>query len=530
MARTKAAARKQRSAPRDVVATGDKSSKQKKKLAKSKLKFKAKARREAKVQAINAKKARKEQALREAEEEEDDDEDESGEEEDEGEIDTAEGSEEDEGFICFDTEDSPDRSGGRDNTQSGVTEDGEEEDSASRLMHERMPWMGEKAGYHNKNLYLSLHEEIMDFVRFVSPTREELDRRQELVDEMTEIVSSIWPGATMDTFGSHRTQMFLPNSDIDVVIFGIPQGTKPLFQLAERLEERDLVSYLEVIDKARIPIVKFVHKASNIQVDVSFNVAGGLATADLVRHYMRVYPSFRPLTLVLKYFVAQRGLNETFSGGIGSFFLQLMVVSFLQYHRRSLGPDHDDPKHNNLGQLLVGFFTLFGRDFNYEDLAISVRNGGLFFYKEDRDWYDSGRPFLLSIENPNEPDLDVGKNSYEIRTVKRSFEYARQVLLNEIHRRGQFHPLAGSILGTIIPADSNLLGRVGPETLGYDILYHDPKKTAEIRRQYEARRDEENRKKTAEKAAKRQAQQQRRQNDMNEPPAKRWRGKQSKMF
>ncbi|DBA00348.1 TPA: LOW QUALITY PROTEIN: hypothetical protein N0F65_000533 [Lagenidium giganteum] len=488
MARTKGAAKKKAAAAgrEPQVPNGET---KKEKLANKKAKVKAKAQaRKAKQKQLDAFIEQKATAQAEAEAEA-----------------AAAANHSDEDFIGLIPENDGNSKQAPKDAASGTPEDGEEEDKG-RLMLEKMPWMGERTGYFNSNLYLNLHEEIMDFVRFLSPHPEELVARRELVNEMKDLVASIWPEATLETFGSHETQMFLPKSDIDMVLFGVPSGTAPLFKLAEMLSELGLVSYLEVVDKARIPIVKFVHKASNIQVDVSFNIASGLATADLVKHYMRVFPAFRPLVLVLKYYLSQRGLNETFAGGIGSFLLQMMVVSFLQHHRRNLSSDHDDPRYNNLGHLLVGFFSLYGKDLNYYDMGISVRNGGSYFRKEDRGWFDENRSFLLSMENPNEPSLDVAKNSYEIRTVKRSFDYARQVLLNEIHRRGQFHPLAGSILGTIIPADSDLVQRVGPKTFGFDILYHDPKKTAEIRRRYEARRDEEARIKKTEQAEKRRKQ------------------------
>lgn len=515
MARTKVSARNAKSAVRDVqqVPVRDKVDK---KRAKQKLKAKAKQKHAAKVAKQEEKRARKEhqQQLEDGEDNEDDDDDD----------------DDDESFIQLDEENALRTAATATNTAANGkaavaanAEEGEEQDG-SRLMLESMPWMGDRTGYFNKNLYLCLHEEVMDFVVFMSPSEDELALRSSLISEMSALVASLWDGAALETFGSHHTQMFLPNSDIDMVIFGIPSGTGPLFELAAKLEQDGMVSYLEVIDKARIPIVKFVHKATNIQVDVSFNIGGGLATADLVKHYMRVYPGFRPLTLVIKYFLAQRGLNETFSGGVGSFLVQLMVVSFLQHHGRNLGAEHDDPKYNNLGQLLVGFFTLYGRDFNYNDLAISVRNGGSYFFKEDRDWYDDNRPFLISMENPNEPSLDIGKNSYEVRTVRRAFDYARQVLTNEIHRRGQFHPLSGSILGAIIPPDSHLTDREPPSAFGYDILHHDPKKTAEIRRQYEARRDDEARKKKEAEDARRQ------QRGSSPPNAKRWRGRTNRNY
>ena len=47
-----------------------------------------------------------------------------------------------------------------------------------------------------------------------------------------------------------------------------------------------------------------------------------------------------------------------------------MVVSFLQLHAR--------PATANLGVLLLEFLELYGRNFNYDSLTISVRDVGLF--------------------------------------------------------------------------------------------------------------------------------------------------------
>jgi DNA polymerase sigma len=71
--------------------------------------------------------------------------------------------------------------------------------------------------------------------------------------------------------------------------------------------------------------------------------------------------------------LVQRGLNETYpSGGVGSFLLQLMALSFLQ-HRPPTGNDL------NLGALLLDFFELYGRKLNYDvresmtfDLVLSL--------------------------------------------------------------------------------------------------------------------------------------------------------------
>jgi hypothetical protein len=56
----------------------------------------------------------------------------------------------------------------------------------------------------------------------------------------------------------------------------------------------------------------------------------GLASVDLLCHYVAIFPSLRPLTLVLKQFLYERGLSSTYTGGLNSYCLVLMLVAFLQ--------------------------------------------------------------------------------------------------------------------------------------------------------------------------------------------------------
>ena len=49
--------------------------------------------------------------------------------------------------------------------------------------------------------------------------------------------------------------------------------------------------------------------------------------------YMKLYPALRPLTLVVKQLLALRCLNEVYTGGVGSYAILLMIMSFLQVSR-----------------------------------------------------------------------------------------------------------------------------------------------------------------------------------------------------
>lgn len=271
-----------------------------------------------------------------------------------------------------------------------------------------------------------LHDEILAFCALVAPSAGETRRRDAAVANIEAAVAGVWPKATVHVFGSSLTGLSLPSSDVDVVVFGA-SGPRRLRALAAELNKRDAATNMEVVESARIPIVKYADKATGIPVDVSFDVESGLRTGRLVRGLMDRMPPLRPLVIVLKFFLAQRGLNETFTGGVGSFMMQMMVVSFLQMrHRTDCATNLASAP--NLGALLLEFFELYGKDFNYGATGISVRHHGSYFPKRSRGWDYPQRPQLLALENPDDASLDVGKNSFAMTRVKRAFEHAHAKL------------------------------------------------------------------------------------------------------
>ena len=58
-----------------------------------------------------------------------------------------------------------------------------------------------------------------------------------------------------------------------------------------------------------------------------------------------------------------------------------------------------------------------------------MRNGGFFFKKHTRRWENSAKPFLLCLENPHDPTIDIGKSAYNIKRVVRAFQHAHDHIL-----------------------------------------------------------------------------------------------------
>lgn len=116
-------------------------------------------------------------------------------------------------------------------------------------------------------------------------------------------------------FGSFRTGLYLPTSDIDLVVLGnwdkLPLRTLEQELLACGIAEPNSV---RVLDKASVPIIKLTDCESQVKVDISFNMESGVRSAELIKDYKRKYPVLAKLVLVLKQFLLQRDLNEVFTG------------------------------------------------------------------------------------------------------------------------------------------------------------------------------------------------------------------------
>ena len=346
-------------------------------------------------------------------------------------------------------------------------ESGSEEGEMTAAAASRFPWMRSRSAatrcMETSSPLLRLHIEIVEFVRLMSPTVDEVDERMRTKEAVGDVVRSIWPSASVEVFGSFRTGLYLPSSDIDVVIMnsGCSNQADGLKALAIALSRRGLARNLQVIAKARVPIVKFTEPKSGIQFDVSFDMANGPAAAEFVAREVKRFPALKPLSLVLKIFLQQRELNEVYSGGIGSYGLLIMIISHIQMSgryewagagdRRSMKNDND-----NLGQLLYNFFDLYGRKLNTQDVGVSCRGGGGYFRKRDRDWFNESRPNLISLEDPQDAENDVGKNSYNYSQLRSAFEYAHQLLTIAMLKP---HTFGESILGAILRPDKMLRRR-----------------------------------------------------------------------
>jgi len=268
--------------------------------------------------------------------------------------------------------------------------------------------------------------------------------RNQVVNRIRSVIQGLWPQAKVEVFGSFETDLYLPTSDIDLMVFG-KWPNLPLWTLEDELVKCGIAekSTIKVLDKASVPIIKVIDKETDVKVDIGFNQISGVRSVKLIKEFLARYPNLKYLVLVLKQFLLQRDLNEVYTGGISSYCLLYLIISFLQMHPRY---DAHNPKAN-LAVLLIEFFELYGCNFNFHKVGIRIVDGGSYIPKHKVTSLHKGiAPSFLYIEDPINPDNDVGRSSYGAYQVKQSFEYAYIVLHRSPDRRNKGESVLGRIL------------------------------------------------------------------------------------
>jgi len=203
-----------------------------------------------------------------------------------------------------------------------------------------------------------------------------------------------------------------------------------LHALANTLKRAEITSKVTVISKAKVPIVKFVTNHGHLNVDISVNQGNGVKAGKIINGFLQHMRGcglvLRCLIVIVKAFLNQRGMNEVYTGGLGSYSIVCLAISFLQMHPKLRRGEIEPEK--NLGVLVMEFFELYGCYFNYDEVGISVRHGGSYFSKRQRGWCDSSKGLLLSIEDPTDITNDISKGSYGINKVRQTFAGAYVIM------------------------------------------------------------------------------------------------------
>ncbi|KAH9599956.1 PAP/25A-associated [Trypanosoma melophagium] len=313
--------------------------------------------------------------------------------------------------------------------------------TASPMLQRVVPlWCLERFTTQNgyaSNPLIALHQEICDFVKFLRPSQAEVTMRRLIEMEVTTIAKRLWPECEPIVYGSMSTHLLLPLSDLDMTILNVPVSTEEaLTALSREISREGLchAAYPQLILKTKVPLVKFQHRLSLLDVDISINAGDGQRNSAIVVDMLQQFPEARPLIVVVKYFLQQRGMHEPYHGGLGSFATTLLVISFLQHHPIYTSSP-EERVNSGLGRLLVDFFRYYGMYFSYNRCGISLLDGGRYFQRTDTS-NESGSamqrsamgPPQVLIEDPGCPQNNAASSLRNFHVITSVFAHAYMAL------------------------------------------------------------------------------------------------------
>ncbi|KAF2097237.1 Nucleotidyltransferase [Rhizodiscina lignyota] len=338
------------------------------------------------------------------------------------------------------------------------------EEWMGQLIENNTPWC--RADYsESKQMTDWLHREIVDFYEYLKPQSFERDKRENLIDRISNSLQKRFPGGTLHSFGSFGSGIYLPTADMDLVFLSpvFSRYNQPAYTLKKGflyqvrhwlIQEGIALSDAECILGAKVPIVKFTDKLSNIKVDISIENNTGLIANNTFRAWKEQFPAMPIIATLIKQFLHMRNLNEVFTGGLGGFSITCLVTSLLQHLPAAQSGSMRPEEH--LGELLLDFFDFYGNRFDLNKVVISLNPPQYFpkvrIYPEDA----QKKPDRLCILDPNRPANDISGGSSKAQLVMSLFSEAYAAILKRmtfLESRGIEGRKGASILGSVFAGD-----------------------------------------------------------------------------
>lgn len=328
-----------------------------------------------------------------------------------------------------------------------------------------LPWALEKSKFRELDGYKVLDQEIHDFAAFIESTEAERAARKAIISELQALIAKTVPqNVNTELFGSEKTGLALPYSDIDLRLYNAQSDshnskhdmarsmTHHLIRLYHDMQNsQDWICV--VMRHAHFPIISAQHKATGIDVQI-VSSPGTEPQQNATSKYMAEFPHLRSLYMVARTMLGMRGLVDVFLGGIGSYGTLMMLVASLKHGGRDV---------KSSAALSLEHFLRFYAEFRPESSGISIDPPKLF-KKHDLDANamppehsaDASKaaqhlvsrrkpwqPYLLCLQDPATPTNDLGRKSHAIKHILKTIKFLNDALiynlqnLSDAQRKGK---------------------------------------------------------------------------------------------
>ncbi|XP_074287104.1 uncharacterized protein LOC141612267 isoform X1 [Silene latifolia] len=202
----------------------------------------------------------------------------------------------------------------------------------------------------NKTLFIKLSAlEILlnDVYEKNRPCFQDYDNRSNLVCVLNQIAQEIYGNSCDDNypvvkeFGSFVMDLFNASCDLDLSInFSDNKDNadrlvqintlKKFSRKFQKLQRKRIVSDVQLILSARVPVLKVTDCGTRVECDLSVGNLDGIVKSQIIRMISAVDERFRKLCILIKVWAKANDINSAKDGTINSFSLILLVAFHLQ--------------------------------------------------------------------------------------------------------------------------------------------------------------------------------------------------------
>ncbi|CAN7937200.1 unnamed protein product [Ixodes hexagonus] len=182
-----------------------------------------------------------------------------------------------------------------------------------------------------------LNDVCLDVMRECSPRAHEEKDRNMLLHELESLIRELYADAKLTLYGSSCNGFGLARSDLDICLtFDSSKDGKELChskmipELAKKLRTHPDLDKIVPITTAKVPIVKFYHKPSRLEGDISLYNTLAQHNTRLLKVYSAIDNRVRVLGYTLKYFAKTCDIGDASRGSLSSYAYILMALYYLQ--------------------------------------------------------------------------------------------------------------------------------------------------------------------------------------------------------
>ncbi|NXD79207.1 TUT7 uridylyltransferase, partial [Halcyon senegalensis] len=251
-----------------------------------------------------------------------------------------------------------------------------------------------------------------------APNIVEDQAREDIRQNLENFIRQDFPGTKLNLFGSSKNGFGFKQSDLDICMtmdgLETAEGLdciRIIEDLAKVLKKQSGLRNVLPITTAKVPIVKFFHVRSGLEVDISLYNTLALHNTRLLSAYAAIDPRVKYLCYTMKVFTKICDIGDASRGSLSSYAYTLMVLYFLQQrnppvipvlqeiYKESKKPEilvdgwnvyffdkieelsavwPDSGKNTeSVGQLWLGLLRFYTEEFDFKEHVICIRRKNL---------------------------------------------------------------------------------------------------------------------------------------------------------